>query len=121
MNLNEIRMARLAGIITEADANIGHATLSGSELRVDSNLLNRLSPLKLGLDHIGMGDFKTTKPLALQGVGNVELQFLRQSDRVDGFVGRAHKVVMYNDSGSRVSDPNAFKQLFQIFKKNRII
>lgn len=103
-----------------AEEFIGHCKFKDNTLYVDSNLLNKSSSF-LGLDHIGMGDFKTTKPLNLPGVGNVTMQFLRKGETIPGFVGRAHKVVIRNDEDSLVNDKKAYAQLIKIFKQKNLI
>ena len=104
-----------------AEEFIGHCKFKDNTLYVDSNLLNKLNSLSLGLDHIGMGDFQTKKPLNLSGVGNVYMQFLRKGETIPGFVGRAHKVVMRNDEDSLVTDKRAYAQLIKIFKQKNLI
>ena len=106
----------------DGDEYIGHAKIKDGILYVDSNLVNKINTLNLGLDHLGMGDFGTKKPLELMGFGGVTLQFLRKSETIPGFVGRAHKVIIDTEEGSRINtDMKAIAQLLKIFKQKGII
>ena len=59
------------------------------------------------LKHMGFGEFYIDSP-------NGSVQFARQSDRIDGFVGRSHK--MYDDKGGKL-----VKQLIaNMLKKKRL-
>ena len=69
-----------------------------------------------------MGDFGTKKPLELPGFGGVTLQFLRKSETIPGFVGRAHKVIIENEDGERINtDMKAVAQLVKIFKQKGLV
>ena len=106
----------------DGDEYIGHAKIKDGILYVDSNLVNKTNSLNLGLDHLGMGDFGTKKPLELPGFGGVKLQFLRKSETIPEFVGRAHKVIIENEDGERINtDMKAVAQLVKIFKQKGII
>ena len=126
MKLKEIKQIireELRAVLREdADEYIGHTKIKDGILYVDSNLVNKTNTLNLGLDHLGMGDFGTKKPLELPGCGGVTLQFLRKSETIPGFVGRAHKVIIENEDGERINtDMKAVAQLVKIFKQKGLV
>ena len=104
----------------DAEEFIGHWIIEHGILYVDSNLVNKINSLNLGLDHLGMGDFGTKKPLELPGFGGVTLQFLRKGEKFPNFIGRAHKVIITNEEGSSL-DMKAIAQLVKIFKQKGLV
>lgn len=99
----------------------GHIKMVGGLLFADSDLLNSINKLHIGLDHMGGGDFYTREPLDVPGVGKVTMTFLRNGQDVTGFVGRAHTVGMRDEDGLVKNNKSHFVALAKLFKQKGLI
>jgi|ETNvirnome_2_300_1030623.scaffolds.fasta_scaffold03764_2 hypothetical protein len=83
--------------VNEASYNkdVGHYTIKGGKTYVDSNFINKSSGIlpNSELKHMGFGEFYIDTP-------NGSVQFARQNNKIDGFVGRTHKI--YDDKGGKL-------------------
>ena len=102
------------------DDYIGHYTVANGTLYVDSNFLNKMNSLSLGLDHAGFGDFFTTKPLKV-GNTSIFLEFNRTSSKIDGFVGRTHSVTLTDGSKQKINVGTVLNPLIQLLKQHHIV
>gem|GEM_PF-3120944 len=107
MKKSEVRQM-IKEMINE-DKNLGHYSEDHGVTYVDSNFINKSSGMLSNskLKHMGFGEFYIDTP-------NGEIQFARQNKKIDGFVGRAHKI--YDDKKGKL-----VKQLIAIMLKNKRI
>jgi len=82
----------LRTIIKEELANLneeeymGHYKIKGKDIFVDSNFVNKSKGALGGrLKHMGFGEFYLS-------TSKGDIQFIRTSEKISGFVGRAHRL-----------------------------
>lgn len=119
MKKSELRQL-IREVLQEEDEYIGHAKIIGDTLYVDSNLLNKMNSLNLSLNHIGMGDFETKRPLKTS-LGDLYMSFYRVSKDIPDFVGRSHEVRFIDDDSKSRDELPTYKALLSILKQKGII
>ena len=88
---------------------VGHYSVDGKITYVDSNFINKSSGVlpNSELKHMGFGEFYIETP-------DGDIQFARKNDKIDGFVGRVHKI--YDDANGKL-----VKKLIATMLKNKKI